>query len=223
MNFLPVNLLSLYRDFKALEINDYNGIIRYYEQYEDAIRALDSEEYLECTLAYTNALFQTNNHGKHTVMCDHLLELIIMHNIDTWGGEDVYAKTLFLKAASLFQQQEYPHAEHVLRELVKIYPSDRVPCRFLEKCLLRQRPSWLMKTRGATVGLVLLSAAVIAVELFVVTPFHEAWIDPVRLLRNVLLGLGIGVFVTGELTHALRCRYAAGAFAKKMFCRKYKA
>ena len=223
MNFLPAHRLRLYRNFKAIESHDFHGLIRFYEQFEEDIRALDFEEYFDCTQAYTLALFHTGNYGKHVVMCDHLLELIIMHNIDTWGGEDVYAKTLFLKAASLFQQQEYPHAEHVLRELVKIYPSDRVPCRFLEKCLLRQRPSWLMKTRGATVGLVLLSAAVIAVELFVVTPFHEAWIDPVRLLRNVLLGLGIGVFVTGELTHALRCRYAAGAFAKKMFCRKYKA
>lgn len=220
MNFLPANRLRLYRNFKALEINDFQGIIRFYEQFEDGIRALDFEEYFDCTLSYTNALFHTGNHGKHLVMCDHLLEVIIMQNIEHWGGEDVYAKTLFLKAASLFHLQEYARAEHVLRELVKIYPSDRMPCRFLEKCLLRQKPAWLMKTRAATVGIVLTAAAVIALEIFIVKPFFSNWEKPVIVLHNVLLGLDVFVFVSGEMFHALRCRRAANLFAKRMFRRK---
>ncbi|MBK7937715.1 MAG: hypothetical protein IPJ82_11760 [Lewinellaceae bacterium] len=220
MNFLPAHRLRLYRNFKALEVSDFHGIIRFYEQFEDGIRALDFEEYFDCTEAYTNALFQTGNHGKHVVMCDHLLEIIIMQNVETWGGEDLYAKTLFLKAASLYQMHEYPKAEHVLRELVKIYPADRLPCRFLEKCLLRQKPAWLMKTRAATVVIVLLTAAVIAGEIFIVQPFWPSRVKPVMVMHNVLLGLGILVFVAGVLFHALRCRHAAGSFARRMFRRK---
>ena len=220
MNFLPAHRLRLYRNFKSLEVNDFHGIIRFYEQFEDGIRSLDFEEYFDCTLTYTNALFQTGNHGKHMVMCDQLLEVIIMQNIESWGGEDLYAKTLFLKAASLYQLQEYPKAEHVLRELVKIYPADRTPCRFLEKCLLRQKPGWLMKTRAATVAIVLLAAMVIAAEIFVVKPFFASWEKPVMVAHNALMGLGVVVFVAGELFHALRCRHAAGSFAKRMFRRK---
>ena len=220
MNFLPVNRLRLYRDFKALEANDFHGIVRYYEQYEDGIRALDFEEYLECTLAYTNALFESGNHGKHLVMCDHLLEIVIMQNVETWGGEDLYERVLFRKAASLFHLQEYRKAEHVLRELAKIAPADPLPRRFLEKCLLHQKPAWLMKTRAAFVALSLLAAVVIAIELFVIKPFFAAWLMPVQVAHNVLLGAGVGVFATGEVLHAWRCRRAVAGFAEQIRRRK---
>ncbi len=220
MNFLPAHRLRLYRNFKSLEGNDFYGIIRFYEQFEDGIRILDFEEYFDCTLAYTNALFQTGNHGKHLVMCDHLLEVIIMQNIDTWGGEDIYNQTLFRKASSLFHVHEYAKAEHVLRELVKIHPADKLPCRFLEKCLVRQKPAWLMKTRAATVAIVLFTAVVIAVELFVVTPFFESWVPFFQTAHLVLMGLGILVFAGGEVFHALRSHYSASSFAQKMFRRK---
>lgn len=220
MNFLPANRLRLYRNFKAIDANDFYGIVRFYEQFEDGIQALDFEEYLDCTLAYTNALFETGGHGKHLVMCDHLLEIIIMQNIENWGGEDLYAKTLFRKAASLYQLQEYPKAEYVLRELVKIHPADPLPCRFLEKCLLRQKPAWLMKTRAACVGLSLLAAAVIALELFVVKPFFESWLASVRIAHNILLVAGVGSFVAGESLHGWRCRHRAISFAAAMRRRK---
>jgi hypothetical protein len=216
MNFLPANRLRIYRNFKAIDVHDFHGVVRYYEQHEDGIRALDFEEYLDCTVAYTNALFETGHHGKHLVMCDHLLEIVIMQNIETWGGEDLYAKILFRKAASFYQQEEYPKAEYVLRELVKIYPSDKMPRRFLEKCLLHQKPAWLTKTRAACVAFALFAAVVIAVELFVIKPFFEAWLVPVQIAHNILLSASVGAFVVGESLHGWRCRSATVSFVERM-------
>lgn len=220
MNILPLNRLRLYRDFKAMDAHDCHGIVRFYEQYEDDIRALDLEEYVDCALTYTNALATTGNHNKHLVMCDHLLEIVIMQNIETWGGEDLYERLLFKKAASLYQLHEYPRAEHVLRELVKIYPREKLPRRFLEKCLLRQKPAWLLKTRAACVGLSLLSAAVIAAELFVIKPFLPDWLFSFQVAHNILLFTGIGVFFVGESLHVWRCRRAVERFAERMKRRK---
>jgi len=216
MNILPANRLRLYREFKALEANDFHGIVRYYEQFEDGIRALDPDEYLECTVAYTNALFETGSHNKHLVMCDHLLEVVIMQNIENWGGEDLYQRILFRKAASLFQLQEYPKAEHVLRELVKIAPTDPFPRRFLEKCLLHQKPSWITRTRAICVALSLLAALIIALELFVVKPFFRAWLEPMQVVHNILLGAGIGVFAVGEVLHTWRCRRSVARFTARV-------
>lgn len=220
MNILPSNRLRLYREFKAIAADDSHGIVRYYEQFEEGIQTFDFEEYLDCTLAYANALFETGNHGKHLVMCDHLLEIVIMQNIETWGGEDLYERLLFKKAASLFQLHEYPKAEHVLRELVKIYPHEKVPPRFLEKCLLRQKPAWLTKTRAACVGFSLLAAVVIAVELFVVEPFFSGWLHGFRIAHNILLFSGISIFAFGESLHAWRCRKAVTRFVARMRRRK---
>jgi hypothetical protein len=220
MNFLPGNRLKLYRNFKALETNDFHGMVRYYEQFEDGIRSLDFEEYFDCSLVYTEALFQTGDHGKHVVMCDHLLETVIMHNIEYWGGEDLYAHLLFKKAASLYHLHEFPKAEHILRELVKINPWQRLPIRFLKTCLIRQRPSWLQKTRAATVVLVLATALVIALEIFVIKPFFSEWYSFSLIFHNVLFGSGIAVLTGGESVHIIKCTREAEAFGCRMRRRK---
>lgn len=221
MSYLPAYRLKLYRNFKALEVNDFYGIVRYYERFEDAIRTLDFDEYFDCTLAYANALFETGNYGKHIVMSDHLLELLILHNIETWGGEDWYAKTLFRKAASLYQLQQYPKAEHILRELLKLNPSDRMTLRFLISCLLRQRPSWLHRLRAAAILLTLCAALIVALELFVVKPFFPDWYQLVLILHNVLLFGGIGMLFAGESLHWIRCQGRAVRFAKRMRQRRH--
>ena len=206
MNFLPANRLRLYRNFKALDSNDFHGIVRYFEQHEDGIRALDFDECFECTLAYTNALYETGQHGKHLVMCNHVLEIIIMQNIESRGGEYLYERMLHRKAASHYQLHEFEQAGHVWHELIKNDPADRLARRFLEKCLLQQKPGWLMKTRAAGVALSLLSAMVIAVELLIVKSFFEDCLFAFQIGHNVLLGAGVGSFAFGESWYAFQCR-----------------
>lgn len=217
---LPAYRLKLYRNFKALEANDFHGIVRYYERLEDDIRTLDFEEYLDCTVTYTEALFQTADHGRHLVMCDHLLELVIMQNVETWGGEDIYAKILFRKAASLYRLHEYAKAEHVLRELLKLHPWERLPLRFLKTCLLRQKPAWLINTRAAAVGLLVLSSALVAVEIFVIKPFFSAFYPAAQAVHQALLIAGVGVLLFGECRHAWQCEKHALDFARRMRRRK---
>lgn len=220
MNFLPANRLRLYRNFKAIEANDFHGLVRYYERFEDGIRALDFDEWLDCTLAYSDALFETGNNGKHLVMCDHLLEILIMHNISNWGGEDLFARTLFKKAASLYQLLEYAKAEHVLRELLKMYPHESVFIHFLQRCLLRQRPAWLFRIRAIAVGVLLFSALVIAAELFVIHPFFDAHTWWVRVLHNALLVSSILLLAFSESLHAWRAQQSAIRFGTQMQERK---
>lgn len=220
MQYLPAYRLKLYRNFKALEANDFHGIVRYYEQHEDGIRTLDLDEYFDCTLAYTEALFETGNHGKHIVMCDHLLELIITENLEGWGGDEVFRNVLFKKAASLFRQGEYGRAEYMLKELIKIHPWDAMPQRFLHTCLLRQKPAWLTLTRATAVLLVLLAALTIAVELFVIRPFFFDYYQHALYLHNGLLLTGVLTLAGGEGWHYLRCRHCVRQLAKSIKRRK---
>ena len=194
--------------------------VRYYERFEDGIRALDFEEWLDCTLAYTDALFETGNNGKHLVMCDHLLETLIMHNIDSWGGEDLFARTLFKKAASLYQIQEYAKAEHVLRELIKIYPDERVAIHFLQRCLLRQRPIWLFRARAVAVAILLFAALFIAIEIFLINPFFEGHSGQAQWIHNGLLIAGILLLAFGESFHVWKSQQNAVCFGAQMRLRK---
>ena len=206
MFFLPAERLRLYRNFKAIEIDDFHGIIRYYEQHEDGIRTLDLEEYLDCTLVYAHALFEGENFGKHIVMCDHLLELAIMHNIADWQGDDLYHHLLMSKSAALYHQQEYGKSERILKEVIKLYPFDRLAAVYLNKVMLRQKPLWLLRSRALTVALALLAVLVIALEIFAVTKFFPRLLTPFQVGHNLLIASSLATLALSEAFHALRCR-----------------
>lgn len=223
MAYLPAQRLKLYRNFKAIDAVDYHGIVRFYERFEDGIRTLDEDEYFDCTLAYTEALFETGQYGKHLVMSDHLLELVIMQNIETWGGEDIYARLLLRKASSLYQLRAYSQSEHILREHVKLYPDDQLAVRFLYTCLLRQKPAWLAKSRAVALGLAFLAVAAVAVELFVVRPFFLDYYEKSLLVHNILLGSSIFVLAAAEFRHTWLCRHTARNFAQAARSRRHAA
>ncbi len=217
---LPGYRLKLYRNFKAIESLDYQTIVRFYETYEEDIRELYFEEQFDCTVAYADALFETGQFCKHLVMADHILETVIMQNIDDWGGEDLYAKTLFRKAASLFNLGQYPQAEHVLRELIKLDPTARLPVRFLKTCLSRQRPAWVARWRRLATGLILLSAATIAGEFLFLKNHFPAGLTWAKMGHWALLASGVLLLAAAELKHGWRCWTAAEAFAEQLRRRK---
>jgi len=220
MDFQPAYRLKLYRNFKALGANNFHGIVRYYQPYENGLISLDFEEYFDCLLLYTQALFETGDYGKHVVMSDHLLEIIIMNSVETWGGEDIYARVLYRKAAAQFHLYEFTRAEHVLRELIKLTPRDEPAKRLLLHCLLEQKPSWLQKVRALAVALTLLSAVAIALEIFVVKPFFPQWFDTALVVHNIFLIGGILTFAIGEWRHYWRCRQRSYGFANAVRKRK---
>ncbi len=220
MYFLPAEQLRLYRNFKAIEVNDFFGLIRYYEQYEDGIRALDFHEYLDCTLLYTHSLFEAGDYGKHLVMCDHLLELVIMRNVDVWEGEDLYHYLLFKKATALYYMQEYHKSERILYEIIKIYPEDRLAAVFLNKALLKQKPRWLFIARAATVAFALMAVLVIALEILAVPTFFPELLQPFQWAHNLLIGLSLACLFVGEAWHALHCLLKTRRFVSKASFRK---
>jgi tetratricopeptide (TPR) repeat protein len=154
------------------------------------------------------------------VMTDELLEIVIMQNIESWDGQDVYHDLLFDKAASLYQLDEFAKAEHVLRELLKLAPWDRKALRFLQKCLIRQRPTWLFKAGVIGVLLVLLSACTIALEIFVINPFYPNLSEWFEYLHKGVLVSGILTLGIGEAWHSLRCRNTVMSFIERWRKRK---
>ena len=220
MTHLPAYRLKLYRNFKALKPSGYYGIVHFYEQHEEAIRQLGQEEYFDCTLAYTEALFHIGNYRQHLVMCDHLLEQVMLHNINTWGGDDIYTRLLLQKAKTLLRIHETQRSEHVLRELVKLHPYEKQFEVLLRNCLLRQKSAWKHRCRSTTIVLVFLAVAAIGVELFVVRRFFIDWYEKALLLHNGLLIASVLVLVAGEYGHFRACRRVASSFVQKIRAKK---
>jgi tetratricopeptide (TPR) repeat protein len=220
MYFLPAERLRLYRNFKSIEVNDFHGMIHFYEQHEDGIRALDFYQYLDCTLAYTNALFDSANHRKHLVMVDHLLELVIMQNVEEWDGEDLYHQLLFNKSASFYHLEEYAKSERILREIINIYPDDRLAAVYLNKVLLHQRPRWVYRSRTATIVLFLAAIVLIALELFAAPKFFPEWLQPMRIAHNLLIALSVASLSLGEAGHTVRSWFETRRFVRQAVRKK---
>jgi len=220
MYFLPAERLRLYRNFKSIEVNDFHGLIRFYEQNEDGIRALDFDEYLDCTLTYTSALFESGDHGKHLVMCDYLLELVIMQNVGHWDGEDLYHRLLFKKSASLYHLQEFEKSARILREIIKIYPQDQLAALYLNKALLLQKPGWLFRARAASVAFALMAVVVIALEILAVPKFFPGLLQPMQISHNLLIASSLASLSIAEAWHALRCRLKTRDFVRQAVMNK---
>jgi tetratricopeptide (TPR) repeat protein len=200
MYFLPGHQLRLYRNFKAIEPNDFNAVIRFYEQNEEGIEALDLEEFLDCCFSYAMALVEAMEYGKAIVMFDHLLELTISQNIDNWGGEDLFEKLLLLKAQTQYKISKDRSAIHTLSELLKINPKHKIAPSLLRIILLRQKPVWLIRFRATAICFMFGAVLLIAFEIFGAQLFPSIYPELV-FAHNSMIASGVALVLIGELRH----------------------
>ncbi len=202
MQFLqPTYHSKLYRDFKSIDGASFRDLIHFFERSEDDIRQLDFDEYFEMLYLYVNALFEVGAYHKHVIMADEVIEAAICHNIQYYKQEDIFKKSLFRKAASLYNTSEYRSAEHILRELVRIEPGHKDAGSFLKKCLRNIHVRPLQAFRASAIALFLSSALVICTEVLLIRPFYPAYTGGVEALRVGLFVAGWVVLIAGEAWH----------------------
>jgi len=192
---------KIYRDFKEIEIGDYRAIANYYDEFERDIRELDFQEYFDVLTAFVNALFQLGKYQKHLLMVDVAIEFSVMNNIKMHQETDIFHKLLFQKAASAFHTFDLERADHILRELIKMNPKDRISAMFLKKCLRRKQPSYIARSRAISIFLFLATAVVICIEFLYVRNFFIEIQQATLIVINVLFGSGIAILVGAEMWH----------------------
>ena len=87
-NMPPRSYSPLYRQLRSVAPDDYQRIIREYEEREREIGHLHTGEYFELTVAYVDALFQTGAYRRHQLVVDHVLHYCIEHNFRTLPDDD---------------------------------------------------------------------------------------------------------------------------------------
>jgi tetratricopeptide (TPR) repeat protein len=198
MNQSQTYYSPLYRNFRAIEAGEFRKIVYFYERNEKEILKLDFEEYFELLVNYTQALFEIAAYQKHLLMADVVIETSFSENITAIGGQEIFRSTLFQKAASHYNLFEFPKAIHVLSELIKIDPTDKNVSEFLERCLRKNRPQLIRRSRAIAVFLFLATALIISIEALIVRNFFTNWTGLVEFSRNCLFILGMVILVLGE-------------------------
>ena len=219
---LPSSTYSseIFNAFKKIKAKDYRTIVRFYEEHQLQILTLKYEERFELLIAYIESLFETGAYQKYLDIVYDAIEISIMNNIKIHKGYNIFQRLLFRKAASHYHLIQYDQAEHILKELVKICPSEDTYIRFLQKCMRRQKPSYLKTARAFGIVCFFVSAAIILIELFYVRHFYQAYTSIVELSRNLIFALGCISIIAGESFYFWKTRRFVHSFVKKVKAEK---
>ncbi len=183
---------DIYRDFKRIEVGSLRTVVYYYEQYQTAIEQLREEEYIEMTIDYAQALYQLQWHVRFLAIIDKVLELVIMHNVYTYQGENLFEKLLFQKGLAHIERKEYEQGINVLQALLKINPAYPLAYKTIQKAFFFQNPVFSKSIRATIIGLSLFTSFFIVWELLVVRSLYPAYEPMVELVR---LGLTCSIIL----------------------------
>jgi tetratricopeptide (TPR) repeat protein len=132
-------------------------------------------------------------------MADVVIEISFAENITDIGGREIFRATLFQKAASYYNLNDFKKAIHVLSELIKIDPNDHEVAQFYERCLRKERPQLVRNSRAIAIFLFLGTALIISIEALIVRNFFPTWASLFENTRNTSFVLGVSVLIGGEL------------------------
>jgi hypothetical protein len=211
---------QVFRNFKVIDALEYRKIVHFYERYEKSILQLDFEEYFEMVVAYTQALFEVESYRKHIMMADVVIETSISQNITHINKEEIFLSTLFQKAASHYQLQDFAKAEHTLKELIKLQPKDPLSIRLLEKVFRDNRPSYIRYARAFAIFTFLVAALGVAIEVLIIRHFIPDWIMMTEWVRNCIFALGVCALTIPELYHRWHVSNRVKKYVKDIKIRK---
>lgn len=206
----------IYRDFKSIDAFDYRSVIHFFERYEKKINGLEFDEYFEILYNYSIALFETGAYQKHILMANVVAEACILSDLPKgFHHKTVYRQTLFKKAAAHYNLMEFPAADYILRELLKMDPEDETSARFLNKSLRSQRTGFLKTTRATSIFMILAAVLIAAIDVLFVKSFLKQFDYYVFSLSTMVFSCGLLVMIFGEVVHRFRAYWEVKSFVNK--------
>lgn len=198
---------TLYQSFCEIDRMSYNTIIRFFDEHQEDITDMGFEEYFDILTTYVHALYEAGAYQKHAAMADVVIEASIINNVQVLRGLDIYEKTLFQKASSLYHLHAYASSAHILTELVKMNPNHTDYRDFLIKNRFQIKPAYLRSAQGTAIACYFLCIFIIAIASFYIDPFQPAWSPMAEMARNLAFISGTGILLCSDGIHRLRIIY----------------
>jgi len=191
---------KVYNNFKEIDRYAHQSIVEFYHRHESDIQRLKFDEYFELQISYIDALFEIAAYDNLLSVCDATIEAVIMNNIQSFRGEDIYRKLLLKKAAAHYNLLEYRKAEYILKELIRIDPDDTYSIRFLKRCQIFQVPYYVRYTRNVSLLFFFFTAIVIGFEILKFGFYNTGASGKsiIEIIRNTIFLTGWFVLLLGD-------------------------
>lgn len=200
---------DLLLDYAKIEKTNYQAKVQFYEERQSKIGELLTKDKFEIDVDYTFALFELGKYYKCVDILENLIEQVINENIFILNGEDIFQSLLFKKSACHYNIGEPNKSKHVLQELIKMDPLNETYQTFFKRCYRNEYKQEYRWMGGLVVGLFLLAAFVISIELLIIRPFYFEQAEAVEISRNA-------IFVIALLVLGAREFFFHRSFTKKL-------
>lgn len=216
----PAYRSKLYRDFRSLEARSVHSRIRFFEGHEAAIRQLPEEEFFELFAAYTEDLYRAGAYTKYKTVADEMIACCLERQPSGEAGWDLFLATIFRKADSCYQLEEYGPAAHLFKEVLRMDPFHSAGKAGLRRTLYRAKSENVLNARAVSVLLIMSAALLTAFELLAIRNFFPSWVEEVEWTRIGLFALGVIVLAGSDLYQRRKAWLETKRFSREMARRK---
>lgn len=186
--------------FREEGLESHRSIVKFFNEHRDEISVLDFDDYLSMYIDYIEALYEIGAHHRFIREVDNLIEITINKNIVFFEGRDIFQYFVLKKAHAYFNMGLLDKCERVLLELLKINSKNIEYKELYIKSRLKRKTKGRIDLRMQGAIVLMCSAIVIGVEIFLIRVFAESLISSFELLRNLLFLGGIVLLVYAEFS-----------------------
>lgn len=155
-------------------------------------------ERVDIDLDYAICLFEIGKYHKYLSKADPLIETVIMDNIFTYNGGNIYNELLFKKAACLFNTGQLAKAESILKTIAKLEPDNSIARTLYGKCKRKQERDWYETVKAIAVVMLLSAVLIATMELVIVRSFFHELTSTFASIKIITAVLGIAALVGNE-------------------------
>lgn len=198
MDQRPPHNANFYFEYHRIGDKAFRDRVRFYEENRTQVGFLTYEERIDVDLDYLICLFEIGKYHKFLSKVDPLIETVIMDNIFTYNGSNIYNELLFKKAACLFNTGQFAKADSILKSIAKLEPDNTVARSLYGKCKRKQERDWYETVKAVAVVMLLSAVLISIMDLLIVRPFFHELTSTFASLKVITAILGVVALVGNE-------------------------
>jgi tetratricopeptide (TPR) repeat protein len=203
---------TLYLQYFRLGSIAYREKMHFYETHKRKIEMLSFEDRLEMDIDYLYCLFEVGRYERFLSFVDISIETIIMENVDSYLGDNVYEELLFKKAACLFHLKRYDSSLYILAQLRKINPKHQLTVELFGLCMRRLPNDTITTIRACGMAALILLPGIFLMKILIIGPFYATAVAYFSQLILVLIGIAMISFIIAEIVFQYKVYRASKTF-----------
>ncbi len=206
---------NIYTHYFRLGDSAFRDKVRFYEDHPEEISTLHFDEKLEMDLDYLLCLFEIGRYERYLSKVDACIELVISENVYEFRDEDVFQELLFKKAASYFQLNNFEKCKSILKQLIKINPSNPVYIGLYTICKRKTENDIYLTVKALAIASLLIVLGITLANI-ILEPFLAYYLKPFILLRSLLLVFAFGCLIGLEIVFQHKIYKETGMYPHKL-------